>query len=737
MVKALKIVGGIALALVVIVAGALFVITRMIDPNDFKPDIAAAARDNANLELDIQGDLGWTFWPSLGVQIGRTEARLPGDEALFAGIDAVHLGVAVWPLLFGSVEMDDVLIDGLQLDLVEGPDGANWEKIGTSESTAAAAEPATTDDTASGGALDIPVSIPSLTINNANIRYRVLADGTDILVEQANISAQDLTLDQPFPLQVSLRYQDQSDMRIDTRLDTVLAMDLDANRFILSPLTVDADIAGVTTQPVSVSAKMDVDAALNDDRVAVTGLILEAAGTRTEGEITVSQLSTRMIMAGKLDTASFDANAALRAIGEAPIETSDPQALKNVSLSATLDGPENSIMVNPLVVRLDNSTLSGSAGLADLDSGKIVFALTLDALAADGYLPPTTESTDETAGAVVSNESSGILPPLSEEALLPLEDLRSLLVEGTLKIGKLSYSGIEASDMTFAVTTDNGLMQLTQAEGNALDGSFKASAALDARTDTPVISLNTALQQVQLQPVAQLALEDDLFIGKLDMQLEFGSRGNSEKALVENAKGTTTFTLKDGTVRGANLHNTLVAGVNDMLGAYKELTAFIPGQESGKLPLELSEDTKIIDLNGRARIEKEIAYVDALDAQLNRGSVSGNGFLNLRSQQFDLKLGMKSPELTDNKYLKDQTWPMRCRGNLAGDTADWCRHDKDGFKAIGKDVAARAAKDRIAEKFGIEGEGETAEEVVKDAAKQKAKEEANKQLEEGLKKLFK
>ena len=737
MVKALKIVGGIALALVVIVAGALFVITRMIDPNDFKPDIAAAARDNANLELDIQGDLGWTFWPSLGVQIGRTEARLPGDEALFAGIDAVHLGVAVWPLLFGSVQMDDVLIDGLQLDLVEGPDGANWEKIGTSESTAAAAEPATTDDTASGGALDIPVSIPSLTINNANIRYRVLADGTDILVEQANISAQDLTLDQPFPLQVSLRYQDQSDMRIDTRLDTVLAMDLDANRFILSPLTVDADIAGVTTQPVSVSAKMDVDAALNDDRVAVTGLILEAAGTRTEGEITVSQLSTRMIMAGKLDTASFDANAALRAIGEAPIETSDPQALKNVSLSATLDGPENSIMVNPLVVRLDNSTLSGSAGLADLDSGKIVFALTLDALAADGYLPPTTESTDETAGAVVSNESSGILPPLSEEALLPLEDLRSLLVEGTLKIGKLSYSGIEASDMTFAVTTDNGLMQLTQAEGNALDGSFKASAALDARTDTPVISLNTALQQVQLQPVAQLALEDDLFIGKLDMQLEFGSRGNSEKALVENAKGTTTFTLKDGTVRGANLHNTLVAGVNDMLGAYKELTAFIPGQESGKLPLELSEDTKIIDLNGRARIEKEIAYVDALDAQLNRGSVSGNGFLNLRSQQFDLKLGMKSPELTDNKYLKDQTWPMRCRGNLAGDTADWCRHDKDGFKAIGKDVAARAAKDRIAEKFGIEGEGETAEEVVKDAAKQKAKEEANKQLEEGLKKLFK
>src|SRR5690606_28099123 len=178
MIKALKIVGGIALALVVILAGALFVITRVIDPNDFKPDITAAARDYANPVLDIQGDLDWTFWPSLGVQIGRTEARLPDDEALFAGIDAVHRGVAAWPLLFGSVEMDDVLIDGLQLDLVEGPDGANWEKIGAGESSAAPVEQAAPEDAADGGALDIPVSIPSLTINNANIRYRVLADGT-------------------------------------------------------------------------------------------------------------------------------------------------------------------------------------------------------------------------------------------------------------------------------------------------------------------------------------------------------------------------------------------------------------------------------------------------------------------------------------------------------------------------------------------------------------------------------
>ena len=45
-----------------------------------------------------------------------------------------------------------------------------------------------------------------------------------------------------------------------------------------------------------------------------------------------------------------------------------------------------------------------------------------------------------------------------------------------------------------------------------------------------------------------------------------------------------------------------------------------------------------------------------------------------------MRLGMKSPELSSNKYLKDQTWPLRCAGNLEGDVADWCGHDKDGFK---------------------------------------------------------
>lgn len=734
MVKAIKILFAVIAGLIVLLAIAVFVITRVIDPNDFKPEIAAAARDNANISLDMPGQLAWTFWPTLGVTIGKTEARIGDDSELFAAVEEVLVGVAVVPLLTGSVEMDQIHIAGLQLNLVEDANGANWERIAATETTTAEPEANAAD---TGGSMDIPVSIPSLSITDANIRYRVLTDGTDITVEHASVQAQNVSLTEPFPLQVALRYQDQSDVRIDTKIDTVLGMNLDKNTFKLAPLSVQADIAGVTTLPVSMTTSMDVDADLNQDHVSIKNLLLSAAGTKTSGNIDIHQLSSKMIFSGDLHVAPFDANAALKSIGEAPIETSTPQALQAISLDATLSGPENSLILKPLNIKLDDSTISGFAGIADLDTSKIVFDLTLDKIQADGYLPADVATEDAAPGAVVSNTSSGILPPLSDAELLPLADLRSLIVDGKFTVGVFSLMDIQASDMLFVVKADKGLLQLTQGEGKALQGSFKVSAALDARTDTPIYSLNKNVSGMQIQPVAQMALEDDLFTGVLDMQLDFTSTGNSEKALVNNAKGNTTFKLADGTVRGANLHNALLNGFNELLGSYRELTALLPDTSSGRMPLELSEDTKIVELTGAAHLEKEVAYVDKLDAQLNRGSLSGNGFLNLRSQDFDLQLGMKSPEFTSNKYLKDQIWPMRCAGNLEGDVTDWCRNDKDGFKKIGKQVAAKLATDKIKDKFGIEGKGDTTEEVVKDAVKQKATEEAQKKIDDHLKKLFK
>ena len=213
MARAIKIFLIVIAALVVLLAATVFVVTQVIDPNDFKPQIREQAMTQANLDLEIPGDLAWQFWPSLGVSLGRTEARIAGEEELFAGINSASVGVAVWPLLFGQVEMDGVTLDGLEVNLVETADGANWEKIGPQRRGG--------DRPRRGRAArrerrhGHPADHSQRRHHRRQIRYRNTTDGTDIRVEHFNFNAQDVSLEEPFPMQMSLRYQDQSDMRVD------------------------------------------------------------------------------------------------------------------------------------------------------------------------------------------------------------------------------------------------------------------------------------------------------------------------------------------------------------------------------------------------------------------------------------------------------------------------------------------------------------------------------------------
>lgn len=739
MARAIKIFLIVIAALVVLLAATVFVVTQVIDPNDFKPQIREQAMTQANLDLEIPGDLAWQFWPSLGVSLGRTEARIAGEEELFAGINSASVGVAVWPLLFGQVEMDGVTLDGLEVNLVETADGANWEKIGPQDGAEEETTPAEEEQPGESGGMDIPLTIPSVAITDGKIRYRNTTDGTDIRVEHFNFNAQDVSLEEPFPMQMSLRYQDQSDMRVDLNLDTTLAADLDNNHFVLDPMALDADIAGMTTNPVSVHLEQKLDVNLDEDRAQVTDLLLEAAGTRTTGNATVTGLTGEMKVAGQIDTEPFDANAALEAIGEEPIETSDDSALSKVALSATLDGPANSVMVNPLKVTLDSSTLSGMAGLENLETGKIVFDLNLDKITLDGYLPPQSGEEDSAAASGAGGGTGGKeggTTQLSEAELIPVDSLRPLLLDGSLKIGELNYDTIQASNIVFNVDAKDGVLRLTKASGDTLQGGFNASGRLDVSGNTPRISFKQNVSSMQLQPVVAMALDKDLAKGIFSMDLDFSASGNSEKALVNSAKGNASMNLADGTVRGLNLYGTLVGGVNDMLGRFQGLSALIPNQESGKLPAALSEDTKIIDLTTKASLNQQVANLDSLEAKLDKGTLSGNGWMNMLTQEFDLKIGMQSPELGGSKYLEDVTWPLRCQGSLAGSPAKWCGPDKEGFAKIAQQAATNAAKGKLKEKLGIDAEGDTTEEVMKNAAKKKAQEKIEEEMGDKLKGFF-
>lgn len=702
------------LALVILVAAAVFIITRVIDPNDYKDDIAALAKEHANIELELAGDIGWSFWPSLGLQIGRTEARIVDQEPLFAAIDNFEVGVAILPLFSGRVEMGAIRIDGMEVNLINTKERANWEALipeDDGEEDTVATEDTNTE-------LDIPVSIPLVSITNSRLRYQDLTDGTDITIEQLELEARDVSLTDDFPLLVSLRYQDQDDTRIDLKLDTKVNTDINANQYRLSPFMLNVDLAGLTTNPVAVAITGAVLADLEEDKLDVSNLSIKALGTETDGAITVHNMSEAFSLSGRIRTAPFDANKLLKAIGEEPIDTADPKALSQISLDATLSGPANSVIMDPLLIVLDDSTLKGKAGIADLDTFALMFDLAMDQITLDNYLPPA-EDVDEEA-----TEAEGEAAELSTEPLLPLEDLRDLNAKGKIQIDTLAFDDLRVRNLVADVNAARGVI-VQNTKGQVLDGSFNTHLNLDARTDEPTIEARVVSDKVQIQEVVNAILGKDLLTGMVDVDAKITTKGNSEKALFENLNGTFDLGVLDAIVRGVNLHSALVDGINDMLAKVPALANMVTGIDPSKLPRELRDDTKILDMKADTRLEKGVAYVDDMLANLERGGrLKGNGWLNLNNDDFDFEMRLRTGDISDNEHVKSREWPLRCAGNLSGSAARWCLPNKSKFKGEGESIVKQLAKDKL----GID-EQRIADEKAKleaKAAEEKAKLEARK-----------
>src|SRR5690606_6883778 len=113
-----KLLGWLLLALVAVLVAAAIAITQRFDPNDYKEEIRQLMRDKAQLELSLDGEIGWSLFPWLGLEVQDVQvARLQTPQQPFAKVRLLALSVRVLPLLRKEVQMSAVRVDGLSLSL--------------------------------------------------------------------------------------------------------------------------------------------------------------------------------------------------------------------------------------------------------------------------------------------------------------------------------------------------------------------------------------------------------------------------------------------------------------------------------------------------------------------------------------------------------------------------------------------------------------------------------------------
>src|SRR6266513_2021923 len=114
----------VLIVLVIAIAAATF------DPNKYKPEIVTAVKDETGRTLAIEGNLGLSFFPSIGIAVGRVSLSEPDSSRIFARVEQAKIALALWPLLSKRVVVDRVTLSGLALDLVQGKGGrTNFEDL--------------------------------------------------------------------------------------------------------------------------------------------------------------------------------------------------------------------------------------------------------------------------------------------------------------------------------------------------------------------------------------------------------------------------------------------------------------------------------------------------------------------------------------------------------------------------------------------------------------------------------
>ncbi|OJT32289.1 cell envelope biogenesis protein AsmA [Pseudomonas sp. FSL W5-0203] len=712
-----KILGLVLLGLLLIIVALGFALTHLFDPNDYKEEIRQIARDKAHIELTLNGDIGWSLFPWLGLELHEASvATLTAPTQPFADLQMLGLSVRVLPLLRREVQMSDVRVEGLNLRLNRDKQGhGNWEDIGKNlpDETTGTPAPAPVEPVAETKPEKPPqpirLDIDSLTINNARVEYTDEQTGKQLSAESIQLSAGAIHEGASIPLKLTAFLgSNQPLMRVKTELNGNLRIQRALKRYQFEDMRFSGEATGEPLQGKTVSfstqGQLLVDLAAN---VAEwTNLKLSANQLRALGELKVNDVDKTPQVSGALSVAQFDLAKFLESIGH-PLPAMAPGSLSKVELVSRLKGTPNSVALENLNLKLDESTFSGRVAVEDFAKQSLRVQLKADTFNADNYLPAKSEAAKGATAArqaeVQSSEAGAMaaggntpLPDAptkgawSTDKLLPLTRLRSLDIDADLAFGQLTLSQLPIQNAVLKASGIDGQLKLDTLSGGLYNGTFQANGTLDVRQDLPLLAVQTHIKQVPVEKILQAQGKNPPVKGQVTLDSNLTGRGNSQKALIDSLNGTASFVINNGVLLNANIEQQVCTGI--ALLNRKTLSTVPPGK-----------DTPFQELRGNLTFRNGVASNPDLKVRIPGLTVNGNGDVDLRVLGMDYRVGIivegdkrevPDPACQVGANFQGIEVPLRCRGPLELG-AKACRLDKDG---LGQ-VALKAAGNRLNEKL--------------------------------------
>lgn len=673
---------GVGAVIGIAIAGASY-IAAIFNPNDYKPQIIQSVKDNKHRTLHLDGNIKLSFFPSLGANLGRVSLSEFNSEQTFASVETVRVSLALMPLLSKHAVVNEVLVSGLTATLIKHKDGTtNIDDLLGKDQPAKDDKP------------PVKFDIASVTIEKTSLTYRDEGTGAQYAVRDLNLNTGRIANGVPGKIKLSVGVQSsQPKLDVTTQLATTLTFDLDKQSYQLAGMDLQLNGAALDISGLKLKASGDASANLASQEFSANKFKLNATGLKGKEAFDATLDAPALSMAKdkfsggtlKLDaklgdiasvlslsdvsgsaksfkvaalTLDLDVKQAEQAFKvklASPLSgnfeakqfnlsaltlgvnaTGDKLPNKSVSSemrgSVQLDLTKQSVQAN-LAGGLLQSQIKARVGVNDFSNPAVNFDVDVDQFDADLYMP----------------KKSGAKTP---EQPFDLSALRSLNLDGSLRIGQLKVANIKSSNVRLDVKAHKGLVVVNPLSANLYQGSMSGSLSVNAAA-TPVIAIDQRLSGINVAALTRDAAGFDTLEGRGNVGMNLSMQGNTVGAMKKALNGSLSLNLADGAVKGINIAKKL-RDAQSMLGKSQTQAA------------NQSEKTDFSELKATFKVNNGVAHNDDLSLKSPLLRLSGAGDIDVGSDSMNYLAKATLAKTLEGQGGKDAvggiTVPVRISG---------------------------------------------------------------------------
>ena len=683
---------------VMAVTGATY-IAMTFNPNDYKEQVIRMVKEKQQRTLKLDGDIELMFFPSIGADIGKVSLSEFESDKEFVTIEHMRTSLALLPLLTRKVVVNEVLISGMNVSLVQYKNGkTNIDDL------------ISKDEKKSEGQ-QVKFDIASVRVENTWLNYRDEASGAEYTLQDLNLRAGRIAMGLPSKVDFSAQIKgSQPRVSIDTKLHATLTFDFEQQLYQLEDMELQTNGALLDISDLRLQASGDVKIQLATREFTAKNLKVAAKGKKGKDNfdtvfdtpalsITNEKFSgEKLTLTTKLDGTlgnivaaltvnDLSGNAQLFKSREIALEldVKQPEQAFKVKLSSPLSGNYNEqqfnlsqfvIAVNATGDKLpDKSVSSEMKGSMQIDGRRqsvqasmaggllqsqvkarvalnnftnptIRFDVEADKFDADLYLPKT-----ETASAEQKSAT--------EEQPLDLSALKKLNLDGGLRIGSFKVANAKLSQLRMNVRARDGVATVSPLSANLYQGSMIGSLSLDAQA-TPAITLSQNMVGINIAPLLKDAAKFDSLEGKGNVVINVSAQGNTVSAMKKALKGSLSMSLKDGSIKGINIAQKL-RNAKNMLGK---------GDTQQTESANTSEKTDFSEMKASFSIINGVAHNEDLSLKSPLLRMTGKGDIDIGNSNINYLAKATLVKSLEGQGGQDDvsglTLPVRLKGPFAG-----------------------------------------------------------------------